>query len=45
MYIWGGWHVVDHANEKLLFSGEQTMAMAHEICDKSNPDNKQMQLL
>jgi len=29
--IWGGWHVVNHVQEKPLFSGKQTIAMARQL--------------
>ena len=42
--IWGGWHIVNHVIESPLYSGNQTIAMAREIYNIPDPNNKQMNL-
>lgn len=42
--IWGGWHTVNHVQEKPLFSGKKTVATAREVHAIQNPEIKQMQL-
>lgn len=42
--IWGGWHVVNHVTEKPLFAGVQTMAMAREVYQMPDPDDRQLRL-
>ena len=43
--IWGGWHTVNHIEEKPLFAGAATIAMAREVYAIPNPDDPQMSLL
>lgn len=43
--IWGGRHSLNHVEEKPLFSGTATIAMAREIYDIIDPELEQMTLL
>ena len=42
--IWGGWHTVNHCEEKPIFSGVTTIAMAREVYGIENPDDDQLAL-
>ena len=42
--IWGGWHVVNHVQEKPLFAGQTTIAKAREVYGVPDPDNDQFSL-
>ena len=42
--IWGGWHVVNHVQEKPLFAGQTTIAKAREVYGIPDPDNDQLSL-
>lgn len=43
--IWAGWHIVDHATERPIWQGQQTIAMARVIYDISDPEDRQQRLL
>ncbi len=43
--IWGGRHTFNHVEEKSLFSGTATIAMAREVYAITNPELEQMTLL
>ena len=43
--IWGGRHSFNHVEEKPLFSGASTIAMAREVYGIANPELEQMTLL
>ena len=43
--IWGAWHVVNHVQEKPLFEGAETLAMARLVYGIANPDDRQLSLL
>ncbi len=42
--IWASWQVYNHVVEKPLFAGKATIAMAHEICGITNPEDGQLRL-
>ena len=42
--IWGGWHIVNHVQEKPLFACKTTIAKAREVYDIDDPDNPQLSL-
>ncbi len=42
--IWGGWHIVNHVQEKPLFTGSATIAMARAVYKISDPKDGQLSL-
>lgn len=43
--IWGGRHIVNHVQEVPLYQGKDTIAMARDLYDIADPEEKQMRLL
>ena len=42
--IWGGWQPVNHVQEKPLFAGKATIAMARAVYGISDPDDQQFSM-
>jgi hypothetical protein len=42
--FWGGWHTVNHVQEKPLFAGKATIAMARMVYQIKDPDDDQLSL-
>ena len=40
--IWGGWHIVNHVQEKPLFAGKASIAMARTVYKIRDPKNDQL---
>ncbi|MCK0103224.1 hypothetical protein [Pseudohalocynthiibacter sp. F2068] len=43
--IWAGWHIVNHHQERPIFQGCETLAMARYIYGIADPDDTQIPLL